>query len=304
MNYETIGKFIQEKRKEKNLTQKELAYKLGVTDKAVSKWERGQGCPDVSILEILSKELGVSILEILKGRIIENEIIKITEANDYIQETIKYTKNNIKDTINKIITFLIISITLLLLILNIENIINLNKKYMYDFDTEMYKTIKTNTTKIQKNTETILKNQGIYSKEDYNKICEILNNSLKSIKNEELIKETGIKKYTRNEIYMQDMNQVINNIQMIELARIIGKYNNDEIYTQSLIDNIYMKLLAGMDTDLNISYKYKLMNITLEDYNPLFYNDILYLRTIKIKTSISTYLYLTEQIKKVGEIND
>ena len=103
---------------------------------------------------------------------------------------------------------------------------------------------------------------------------------------------------------MQDINQVINNIQMIELARIIGKYNNDETYTQSLIDNIYMKMLAGMDSDFNISYKYKLMNLTLEDYNPLFYNDILYLRTIKIKTSISTYLYLTEQIKKVGEIND
>ena len=304
MNYETIGKFIQEKRKEKNLTQKQLAYKLGVTDKAVSKWERGQGCPDVSILEILSKELGVSILEILKGRIIENEIIKVTEANDYIQETIKYTKNNIKDTISKIITFIIISISLLLLILNIENIINLNKKYTYDFDKEMHQTIKTNANKIEKNTEIILKNQGIYSKEDYNKICEILNNNLKSIKNEKIINETGTKKYTRNEIYMQDMDQIINNIQMIELARIIGKYNNDEIYTQSLIDNIYMKMLAGMNTDFNTSSKYKLMNITLEDYNPLFYNDILYIRTIKIKTSISTYLHLTEQIKKVGEIND
>lgn len=304
MNYETIGKFIQEKRKEKNLTQKELAYKLGVTDKAVSKWERGQGCPDVSILEILSKELGVSILEILKGRIIENEIIKVTEANDYIQETIKYTKNNIKETINKIITFLIIAISLILLILNIENIINLNKKYTYDFDTENHQTIKKNVEKIEKNTKIILNNQGIYEKEDYNKICDILNNNLKSIKNEKLIKETGIKKYTRNEIYMQDINQVINNIQMIELARIIGKYNNDETYTQSLIDNIYMKLLAGMNSDFNTSYKYKLMNLTLEDYNPLFYNDILYLRTIKIKTSISTYLYLTEQIKKVGEIND
>jgi len=304
MNYETIGKFIQEKRKEKNLTQKELAYKLGVTDKAVSKWERGQGCPDVSILEILSKELGVSILEILKGRIIENEIIKVTEANDYIQETIKYTKNNIKETIDKIITFLIIAISLILLILNIENIINLNKKYTYDFDTENHQTIKKNVEKIEKNTKIILNNQGIYEKEDYNKICDILNNNLKSIKNEKIIKETGIKKYTRNEIYMQDINQVINNIQMIELARIIGKYNNDETYTQSLIDNIYMKMLAGMDSDFNISYKYKLMNLTLEDYNPLFYNDILYLRTIKIKTSISTYLYLTEQIKKVGEIND
>ena len=53
MNYDKIGKFIQEKRKEKNLTQKELANKLGVTDRAVSKWERGVGCPDVSILEIL-----------------------------------------------------------------------------------------------------------------------------------------------------------------------------------------------------------------------------------------------------------
>lgn len=304
MNYETIGKFIQEKRKEKQLTQKELAYKLGVTDKAVSKWERGQGCPDVSILEILSKELGVSILEILKGRIIENEIIKVTEANDYIQETIKYTKNNIKETIDKIITFLIIAISLILLILNIENIINLNKKYTYDFDTENHQTIKKNVEKIEKNTKIILNNQGIYEKEDYNKICDILNNNLKSIKNEKIIKETGIKKYTRNEIYMQDINQVINNIQMIELARIIGKYNNDETYTQSLIDNIYMKMLAGMDSDFNISYKYKLMNLTLEDYNPLFYNDILYLRTIKIKTSISTYLYLTEQIKKVGEIND
>ena len=304
MNYKTIGKFIQEKRKEKNLTQKELAYKLGVTDKAVSKWERGQGCPDVSILEILSKELGVSILEILKGRIIENEIIKVTEANDYIQETIKYTKNNIKETIDKIITFLIIAISLILLILNIENIINLNKKYTYDFDTENHQTIKKNVEKIEKNTKIILNNQGIYEKEDYNKICDILNNNLKSIKNEKIIKETGIKKYTRNEIYMQDINQVINNIQMIELARIIGKYNNDETYTQSLIDNIYMKMLAGMDSDFNISYKYKLMNLTLEDYNPLFYNDILYLRTIKIKTSISTYLYLTEQIKKVGEIND
>ncbi len=304
MNYETIGKFIQEKRKEKNLTQKELAYKLGVTDKAVSKWERGQGCPDVSILEVLSKELGVSILEILKGRIIENEIIKVTEANDYIQETIKYTKNNIKETINKIITFIIISITLLLLILNIENIINLNKKYTYNFDPEMYQTIKTNANKIEKNTEIILKNQGIYSKEDYDIICEILNDNLKSIKNERIIKETVLKEYTRNEIYMQDMDQVINNIQMIELARIIGKYNNDETYTQSLMDNIYMKLLAGIDTDFITSYKYKLMNLTLEDYNLLFYNDILYLRTIKIKTSISTYLYLTEQIKKVGEINE
>ena len=49
MNYEKIGEFISSKRKEKNMTQSDLAKKLGVTDKAVSKWERGLGCPDVSL---------------------------------------------------------------------------------------------------------------------------------------------------------------------------------------------------------------------------------------------------------------
>ena len=61
LNQEKIGRFIAEIRKEKNMTQKELASKIGVTDKAVSKWERGLGCPDVSILELLANTLEVSI---------------------------------------------------------------------------------------------------------------------------------------------------------------------------------------------------------------------------------------------------
>ena len=119
MNYDKIGKFIQEKRKEKNLTQKELANKLGVTDRAVSKWERGVGCPDVSILEILSKELDCSILEILKGRKIENEIIKVTEADDYVKDSMniskQITKEKIISYINKVLVTTIIFIFLLLL---------------------------------------------------------------------------------------------------------------------------------------------------------------------------------------------
>lgn len=303
MNYERIGKFIQEKRKEKGLTQKELAKKLNLTDKAVSKWERGLGCPDVSILEILANELDVSVIEILKGRIIENEVIQVTEANDYIKETIKYTKNNIKETINKIISFIIISVTLTLLLLNIENIISINKKYTYDFDSENHQTIKNNVKKIEKNTEIILNNQGIYEDEDYEKICEILTQNLKSIKNEKLINETGIKEYTQNEIYLQDMNEMVSNISLIELARILEKYNKDTTYKQALTDSIYTKMLIGIEKNLYSSHQYKLINPTIEESHPMFYDDILYIRTIKIKTSISTYLYLTEQIKKVGEIN-
>ena len=101
MNYDKIGNFIQQRRKSKNLTQKQLAEKIGVTDRAVSKWERGQGCPDVSILEILSKELDCSILELLKGREIENEVIPVTEADDYIKEGMKIEGEKVKDAFLK-----------------------------------------------------------------------------------------------------------------------------------------------------------------------------------------------------------
>ena len=49
-----IGKFISELRKEKGLTQKELADKIGVTDRAISKWENGRGMPDISLLRKIS----------------------------------------------------------------------------------------------------------------------------------------------------------------------------------------------------------------------------------------------------------
>ena len=67
MNEEKIGKFISRKRKLKNLTQKELANKLHITDKAVSKWERGLSLPDISVLIPLSEILNVGLYDLLKG---------------------------------------------------------------------------------------------------------------------------------------------------------------------------------------------------------------------------------------------
>ena len=94
-----IGKFIAECRKKNNLTQMQLAEKLNITDRAISKWERGQGCPDVSILEVLSKELGCSILELLKGREIENEVIPVIEADDYVRDSMNISKQVTKEKI-------------------------------------------------------------------------------------------------------------------------------------------------------------------------------------------------------------
>ena len=68
-----IGKFIAERRKQKNLTQMQLAEKLGITDKAISKWERGIAMPDTSIMLELCEILGISVNELLSGEKINME---------------------------------------------------------------------------------------------------------------------------------------------------------------------------------------------------------------------------------------
>ena len=82
MNQEKIGKFIAKQRKLKELTQEELAEKLGITKNAVSKWERGLCLMDMSLLKPLSEILEVSINEILAGEKIETkDIEKKSEEN-------------------------------------------------------------------------------------------------------------------------------------------------------------------------------------------------------------------------------
>ena len=68
-----IGKFIAECRKQKNLTQMQLAEKLGITDKAISKWERSIAMPDTSIMLGLCDILGISVNELLSGEKISME---------------------------------------------------------------------------------------------------------------------------------------------------------------------------------------------------------------------------------------
>lgn len=68
-----IGKFIAERRKNKNLTQSQLAEKLSITDKAVSKWERGLAMPDSSIMLELCNLLDISVNELLNGEIVQME---------------------------------------------------------------------------------------------------------------------------------------------------------------------------------------------------------------------------------------
>ena len=303
MNYETIGKFIQSKRKEKGLTQKELAEKLGVTDKAVSKWERGLGCPDVSILEILANELDTSILEILKGRTIENEIIKVTEANDYVKETIKFTKNKTKEIINKIIVFLTILISILLLILNIENIISVNKKYEYDFNNETVIEMKKQLNKLKTNIELIEQNQGKYKDEEHKEISQDLKYIKEKLNNSKILKYEDNIKLTIKDIYIIDDNTILD-LYGIKILKELEKYNEEEqLFKDNIMAKIYLNINAHEQTEK--SYKYKMINIpnNMETlYTP--FNNPINLRVMYTKSTISTYLYITNKIIEVGGINE
>ena len=73
MDKYVTGAVIRKLRESKNMTQEELAEKIYVTGKAVSKWENGQGFPDISLIEPLSKALDISVIELLSGEHIFNK---------------------------------------------------------------------------------------------------------------------------------------------------------------------------------------------------------------------------------------
>jgi transcriptional regulator with XRE-family HTH domain len=83
MDLKNVSKFIQERRKAKGLTQVQLAEKLCVSEKTVSKWETGRGFPDTSLILPLCNELGISANELLSGKLIadDKEYREIAEKN-------------------------------------------------------------------------------------------------------------------------------------------------------------------------------------------------------------------------------
>lgn len=72
MNVQKIGNIISELREDKGMTQAQLAQRLNVSDKAISKWETGRGYPDISLVEQLADALGVSIIELFNGEDVVN----------------------------------------------------------------------------------------------------------------------------------------------------------------------------------------------------------------------------------------
>ena len=295
MNYKEIGLFISKKRKELNMTQKELSDKLNVTDKAVSKWERGLGCPDISILEVLSNILGVSILELLKGRNIEGKVIPVVEADDYLKNTINYSKKSLNKKILDLLTIIIIGITSFIVIININHIMYLNKEYEYDFSNNE---ILEDINKIENNINTIKNTNNIFYNTDYKNLNELLNSYYNKIISNSILKYNGIKKFK-----LKDLNQLDNELpgflEILSSYKILEKYD----FKQKQYEELLSILLASKTFNLTFMYNEPLLSYKYQflDSNDIFYTDKVTPRIIEFKYRVKEFLYLTNKIIEVGE---
>ena len=244
MESKKIAEFIKQKRKEKGLTQEQLANKLFVTEKAISRWETGRGTPDISLLIPLANELEVSTQELLNGEQIRKE--------DSINSIIEYIEINKKGKYNlpfKIsILFYIISIITFLLYLKLEYNSYININYFIRLSVVVLSSI------------FIIIGNYIYT-----------NNYVDKIKDKQKITKTTISMIA---IYYCIMlfnmtifsrTNTIDSFNLIPFKSIYEIIKNDNLY--SILINIFGNLIVFMPIEY---FLIKLFNVTKFKKNLLF----------------------------------
>lgn len=125
MDAKQLGEFIAGRRKELKLTQAALAAKMHVTDKAISRWERGVGMPDINNFETLAEALEISLIELMQAKKNETDNIAIDEAEMIIVDTIHLSQENstnrIKTLVGIIALGIIVFIDVLMLLLILKD---------------------------------------------------------------------------------------------------------------------------------------------------------------------------------------
>ena len=231
------GKYIQKLRQEKNLTQNDLAKKLFISDKAISKWERGLCAPDISLLEKLAEILDTSVIELLRGERLNNNSINKKDALNTINDIKEITtKSNIKK-IDKIFMCLLIILILYILLLFINPI--KYQKYKLCFEN-----IKSNEiANFENNSKIILNNRGKFNQSEYRKITNWIN-SIYTVRNIE---------YDKNIMKKQCL-------------------SFDEIY-----ELIYTNNTIPVDENINnLLGKYKIQNINYDPYDKEIFEQYIY----------------------------
>ena len=282
MDQEKIGKFISRLRKEKNMTQKELAENLGVSINAVSKWERGLCLMDVSLMKPLAEILDTSITEIINGEKNANDDINL-QTSDAIEKTIKYSNDKIRKVKKKS--------KIIIIVLVISCLIGLIFGYkvflIYQFDSNKY----TDQESIEHKKQFVagLKNQDKMIIKHYKLLDEeyLINDNIK-IKND-------FKDYAKDILLAVGDNGVSfrKNGESISVFNISVKEEYVEVFKKSAD---YMGITTFYDSEYELANKYQLTEF-LENNN--IYSDIDLFNYIKnvpyIKSNIFNGVYKIKQ---------
>lgn len=122
MDSEKIGQFICSQRKEHGMTQKQLAEHLGITDKAVSKWERGLSSPDVGLLIPLSNLFGISVTELLNGELTPSDPPELVETViECAQQSVDERMNRVSRTAAVLITAILFAAAVTCTVVNLAS---------------------------------------------------------------------------------------------------------------------------------------------------------------------------------------
>jgi len=298
MDNQKIGTFIKQIRKEKGYTQKDLAKKLNITDRAISKWERGLGCPDISLLEELSKILDISILEILKGEKINDDKINKQDLLDSMTLSKQNTINKIKNITNKIAIISTIIFIFIIFITNLQSLNILTKNYHIEKST---KPAKDYYQEYNEKVNIILNNQGIFTENDYIYIAsytKIMQERLEQQNNKEYINKTN---YTYKELlqFYNDHNNIYTiEIDNLDLYQILLKYDtniSNNMITYSKTNDFIKEMNTHISSFLEQPYFIE-NKLPYDSYtpNPDYYIKVIYEREIM----------LLNDIIKVGDLND
>ncbi len=143
MDQKKVGEFLSQLRREKGLSQKELAEKIGVTDKTVSRWETGSYMPDIDTFTVLSEFYNVLINELISGERIEQQAV-IQRSEENVKDIAKGFKRKLKTVYTVAVTALI-CLSLVFLSVCVAMFLNARKNMLYPIeisDGQSYKTYK------------------------------------------------------------------------------------------------------------------------------------------------------------------
>lgn len=257
-----IGKILSEARKNKGMTQRELANKLHISDKAISKWERGIGCPDISFLIPLSRILDIGLYELLSG---EKEEVEETLKNaiHYSNKELQRKKKEIKKK-SFALTFFIIVIGIIfgyklvnLIIYNTPMVEEKDYKLLMD-GYQIKDTIEVNTKKLKEDEYVTYKGVKFKNMFDGYEVSE-LDGTLRYILNDENNNAKSFIGIGESDTYLK------------KVLSFMDQLNENDSFLYSLIYNLDPKsIMSGIDNDIEL---FNYMYLT-KDYKPNLFTSV------------------------------